>query len=315
MKKYGFGVDVGGTTIKMGYFTTDGTLLDKWEIKTNVKNNGESILLDIANSINEKIEKENIDKSDIQGVGMGVPGPVNKRGEVPFCVNLGWGFVAVEKVLSEMLGGIMVKAANDANVAALGEMWLGGAKGYEDVVMVTLGTGVGGGIIIGGKIVAGFHGAGGEFGHLTMFPDEKEKCACGRAGCLETYSSATGLVRLAKRRLQKTQEDTVLRSADCLTAKLVFDAYKDGDKVAGDIVHEFADILGDGLSRIACVVDPEIFLIGGGVSKAGQPLIDVLRESLQEKAYGVCKEIDFELAKLGNDAGIYGCLYMITQDN
>jgi glucokinase len=257
------------------------------------------------------LAKENISKDDVQGVGVGVPGPVNKKGEVPFCVNLGWGFVPVEEVLSEMLGGILVKAANDANVAALGEMWLGGAKGYEDVVMVTLGTGVGGGIIIGGKIVSGFHGAGGEFGHLTMFPDETEKCACGRAGCLETYSSATGLVRLARRRLEKTQEETVLRSADCLTAKFVFDAYKDGDKVAGDVVREFADILGDGLSRIACVVDPEIFLIGGGLSKAGQPLIDVLSASLKEKAYGVCKEIDFELAKLGNDAGIYGCIHMI----
>lgn len=314
MKQYGFGVDIGGTTIKMGFFKTDGTLLDKWEIKTNTENNGEGIFADIANAIQDKMTKENISKDDVQGVGVGVPGPVNKKGEVPFCVNLGWGFVPVEQVLSEMLGGIPVKAANDANVAALGEMWLGGAKGYEDVVMVTLGTGVGGGIIIGGKIVSGFHGAGGEFGHLTMFPDETEKCACGRAGCLETYSSATGLVRLARRRLEKTQEETVLRSVDCLTAKFVFDAYKDGDKVAGDVVREFADILGDGLSRIACVVDPEIFLIGGGLSKAGQPLIDVLSASLKEKAYGVCKDIDFELAKLGNDAGIYGCLYMIISD-
>ena len=314
MKQYGFGVDIGGTTIKMGFFKTDGTLLDKWEIKTNTDNNGEGIFADIANAIHDKMAKENISKDDVQGVGVGVPGPVNKKGEVPFCVNLGWGFVPVEEVLSEMLDGILVKAANDANVAALGEMWLGGAKGYEDVVMVTLGTGVGGGIIIGGKIVAGFHGAGGEFGHLTMFPDETEKCACGRAGCLETYSSATGLVRLARRRLEKTQEETVLRSVECLTAKFVFDAYKDGDKVAGDVVHEFADILGDGLSRIACVVDPEIFLIGGGLSKAGQSLIDVLSASLKEKAYGVCKEIDFELAKLGNDAGIYGCLYLILQD-
>ena len=311
MKKYGFGVDVGGTTIKMGFFQTDGTLLDKWEIKTNTENNGEQIFSDIVTAIKNKLAQENIGEDEVQGVGIGVPGPVNGKGEVPFCVNLGWGAVAVEKVLSEMLGGIMVKAANDANVAALGEMWQGGAKGYEDVVMVTLGTGVGGGIIIGGKIVSGFHGAGGEFGHLTMFPDETEPCGCGRRGCLETYSSANGLVRLAKRRLQKTQEETVLRSVEELTAKFVFDAYKEGDKVAGDVVHEFADILGDGLSRIACVVDPEIFLIGGGLSKAGQPLIDVLRESLQEKAYGVCKEIDFELAKLGNDAGIYGCLYMI----
>ena len=314
MKKYGFGVDIGGTTIKMGFFETDGTLLDKWEIKTNTENNGEGIFADIAGAILDKMAKENISKDDVQGVGVGVPGPVDKKGEVPFCVNLGWGFVPVEQVLSEMLDGIPVKAANDANVAALGEMWLGGAKGYEDVVMVTLGTGVGGGIIIGGKILSGFHGAGGEFGHLTMFPDEKEKCACGRCGCLETYSSATGLVRLARRRLEKTQEETVLRSAECLTAKFVFDSYKDGDKVAGDVVHEFADILGDGLSRIACVVDPEIFLIGGGLSKAGQALIDVLSASLKEKAYGVCKDIDFELAKLGNDAGIYGCLYMIISN-
>lgn len=314
MKKYAFGVDIGGTTCKIGFFETSGKLIDKWEIKTNTQNNGAGILDDVAAALKEKIAEQKLSlEDDIQGVGIGVPGPVNNKGEVPFCVNLGWGRVAVEEVLSEKLDGINVKAGNDANVAALGEMWQGGAKGYEDIVMLTLGTGVGGAIIIGGKVIAGHHGAGGEVGHMTMNTEEENACACGRKGCLEQYGSANGLARLAKKALGKAHEETVLDTVAEITAKDVFDAYKAGDKVAEAIVKEFADILGDGLNRISCVVDPEIYVIGGGLSKAGEPLLDVVQQSFVEKAYGECKKTRFALATLGNDAGIYGCIQMLLE--
>ena len=313
MKKYGFGVDVGGTTCKLGLFETTGVLLEKWEIPTDTSDRGKNILDDVVTALKGKMAEKNIGTEDIQGIGIGVPGPVNSQGVVAYCDNLGWGRIDVVRELSEKMDGIPVKAGNDANAAALGEMWQGGGKGYQDVVMVTLGTGVGGGIIIGGKVVAGAHGAGGEIGHITMNPHETDSCGCGRKGCLEQYSSATGLVRLAKKALAKEHETTVLDSVTEVTAKAVFDAYKDGDKVAAEIVVKFAAVLGRGLSIIACVADPEIFVIGGGVSKAGQPLIDAIQKVFEKEAYGACKGTKFALATLGNDAGIYGCAQMILE--
>ena len=182
-------------------------------------------------------------------------------------MNLGWSQVAVAEQLSAKMDGILVKAGNDANVAALGEMWQGGAKGYQDVVMVTLGTGVGGGIIVGGQVVAGANGASGEIGHMTMNRHEKESCNCGRKGCLEQYASATGLVRLAKEALAQEHEPSALDAVAEVTAKDVFDTYKEGDALAARIVERFAAVLGRGLSKISCVVDPEIYVLGGGVSK------------------------------------------------
>ena len=196
MKKYAFGVDVGGTTCKIGFFETDGKLIDKWEIKTNKENGGASILSDVAQAIGGKLTEKGISRNDVQGIGVGVPGPVKNDGVVHRCVNVGWGVVNVEKELGD-LTGLKVKAGNDANVAALGEMWQGAAKGCRDVIMVTLGTGVGGGIIVDGKVVAGFDGAGGEIGHITVNAHEKEQCNCGQCGCLEQYASATGVVRVA----------------------------------------------------------------------------------------------------------------------
>ena len=310
MKKYGFGVDVGGTTIKMGFFETDGKLLDKWEIKTNTANGGAEILSDIAKGIDNKLAQEGISKSDVQGVGVGVPGPVRGDGVVNRCVNLGWGTVNVAEELGT-LTGLTVKVGNDANVAALGELWQGGAKGCKDAVMVTLGTGVGGGVIIDGKIVAGFHGAGGEIGHITVNPDEIEACNCGQYGCLEQYASATGIVRMAKRKLAKTDDATVLRNYDPLTAKDIFDEAKNGDEVAKELVDELGEILGSTLSNLACVVNPEAIVIGGGVSKAGKILIDTVQDHFKETAFYELKDTRFELATLGNDAGMYGCMAML----
>ncbi len=310
MKKYGFGIDVGGTTVKVGFFETSGALLDKWEIKTNTANGGEAILPDIAKTIEEKLSKEGISKDEVQGIGIGVPGPVLNASVVTRCVNLGWGEIDVAGTLSKITG-LPVKVGNDANVAALGEMWQGGAKGSSNVVMVTLGTGVGGGIIVDGRIVAGANGAGGEIGHLNVCEDEHEACNCGQHGCLEQYASATGVVRMAKRKLAKISEETSLHKYDDLTAKDVFDEAKAGDKVALEIVDEVCEILGKALGKIACVVNPEVFVIGGGVSKAGQILIDTVKKYYVPNTFTSCKDARFELASLGNDAGMYGCMCLM----
>ncbi len=310
MKKYGFGIDVGGTTVKVGFFETSGALLDKWEIKTNTANGGEAILPDIAKTIEEKLSKEGISKDEVQGIGIGVPGPVLNASVVTRCVNLGWGEIDVAGTLSKITG-LPVKVGNDANVAALGEMWQGGAKGSSNVVMVTLGTGVGGGIIVDGRIVAGANGAGGEIGHMNVCEDEEEACNCGQHGCLEQYASATGVVRMAKRKLAKISEETSLHKYDDLTAKDVFDEAKAGDKVALEIVNEVCEILGKTLGKIACVVNPEVFVIGGGVSKAGQILIDTVKKYYVPNTFTSCKDARFELASLGNDAGMYGCMCLM----
>ncbi len=310
MKKYGFGVDIGGTTCKIGFFETDGALLDKWEIKTNTENGGASILDDVTNSINDKLAKENISRDDVQGIGVGVPGPVTADGTVLQCVNLGWGVLNVAKELGEK-SGFPVKAGNDANVAALGEMWQGGGKGYTDVVMVTLGTGVGGGIIVDGKIVAGAKGAGGEIGHMLMNENETDVCNCGKKGCLEQYTSATGIVRMAKHKLAEDSRDTTLRGMDPLTAKDIFDAAKEGDAFAMELVDELGKVLGTALAAIACVTNPQVFVIGGGVSKAGQIILDVTEKYYKDRTFHVCRDTKFALASLGNDAGMYGCVQMI----
>lgn len=310
MKKYAFGVDIGGTTCKIGFFETAGVLLDKWEIHTNTENGGVNILPDVAKAIDNKLAQEGISKSEVQGVGVGVPGPVTSDGVVNRCVNLGWGVMNVGEELGK-LTGLEVKVGNDANVAALGEMWQGGAKGCKDVIVVTLGTGVGGGIIVDGKIVAGFNGAGGEIGHITVNHDEIEACNCGQYGCLEQYASATGIVRVAKRKLAKTAEETSLRKFEPLTAKDVFDEAKAGDEVALGLVDEICEILGAALSNMACVVNPEIVVIGGGVSKAGSILIDCIQKHFIETSFHACRETKFASALLGNDAGMYGCVQLL----
>ena len=313
MKQYAFGVDVGGTTCKIGFFETNGTILDKWEIKTNTENNGDSILSDIAQAVDNKLAQEGISKSDVQGIGIGMPGPVNGEGTVFRCVNLGWGVLNVAEALGE-LTGLNVKVGNDANVAALGEAWKGGAAGSTDVVMVTLGTGVGGGIIVNGQMVTGHNGAGGEIGHITVSKSEIEPCNCGQYGCLEQYASATGIVRVARRKLAKSQEETVLRTNENLTAKDIFDAAKAGDDIAIQLVDEVCGILGGALSNISAVVNPEVIVIGGGVSKAGSILIENVQKHFIETSFHACRDTKFALAKLGNDAGMYGCVKMLLED-
>ncbi len=310
MRNYGFGIDIGGTTIKMGLFKVDGTLLEKWEVDTRKEENGKYILEDISKEIKGKMKEKEIHRNDVVGVGIGVPGPVSNDGTVLKCVNLGWGIFNVEETLSEMID-LPVKAGNDANVAALGEMWQGGGKGYKNVVMVTLGTGVGGGIIIDGNMISGTNGAGGEIGHIKVVKNETETCGCGKTGCLEQYASATGIVKEAQKLLKSKERPSVLRDSEEITAKLIFDAAKEGDELASKLVEELGEKLGGALATVSCICDPEVFVIGGGVSKAGMILINVIRKHFVEKAFHACEGTRFELAKLGNDAGIYGGVKLV----
>lgn len=307
--KYCFGVDIGGTTVKMGLFTTEGDLLDKWEIKTRTENGGEAILPDIARSLQEKMEEKKIKELQMSGIGVGVPAPVGSDGVVKNTANLGWGYKEVKKELEELTGQ-RVKVGNDANVAALGEMWLGAGKGQKNMVMVTLGTGVGGGVIINGKPVVGAHGAGGEIGHICVNEKETISCGCGKKGCLEQYASATGIVRLAKERLAKDEDPSLLREGE-VSAKAVFDALKEGDAVAEEIVEEFGQYLGHAMANVAVIVDPSVIVIGGGVSKAGEILLKYVEKSFKEREFFANTGTKFVLATLGNDAGICGAAKLI----
>ncbi len=308
MAKYCFGIDIGGTTVKCGLFGTDGTLMEKWEIPTRTEDGGSKVLPDIAATILAKMEEKGISKEDVAGAGVGAPGPVREN-KMPYAVNLHWGETDIGQILGK-LTGLPIRAGNDANVAALGEMWKGGAEGRRGAIVVTLGTGVGGGIIVDGKLVEGAHGAGGEIGHAHVADDIHDPCGCGNCGCLEQVASATGIVRLAREELASGCSDTKL-SADDLSSKNVFDAYKEGDAAADRIVNRFAKYLGTTLATYACVVDPEVIVIGGGVSKAGQVLVDIVGKYFRDNAFPADKETPIVLAELGNDAGIYGAARLV----
>lgn len=312
MKPYAVGVDVGGTTVKIGIFRTSGDLLLKWEIVTDKKDGGRNILPDIADSIKSMLSNKGIGLDEIQGVGIGIPGAILNRSIVNRAVNLGWDVVPVKDQLEQLFDGkINVLVGNDANVAALGEMWQGGGKGFKDIVMVTLGTGVGGGIIINEQILDGTFGAAGEIGHMPVNPQETRVCGCGKKGHLEQYASATGIANTAKAVVSSTKEETELKGLDSITAKDVFDAAKRGDKVALEIVDYTAEILGRGLAMVAAVVDPQAFVIGGGVSKAGPILTDSIQKYYRKYAFHASEDTKFVLATLGNDAGIFGAVRMV----
>ena len=298
--KYCFGVDIGGTTVKLGLFTTEGEIVDKWEIKTRTENQGEAVLPDIAAALNEKLEEKQIPKDEVEGIGVGVPAPVDSEGVVQNTANLGWGYKEVKREMEE-LSGMKAEIGNDANVAA---------KGLKNIIMVTLGTGVGGGIIIDGKPLVGAHGAGGEIGHLCVNYEETDHCGCGNTGCLEQYASATGITRLANIRLAKDDKASVLRGQE-VSAKTVFDAVKADDEVAKEIAEEFGKYLGHAMANLAAVADPSAIVIGGGVSKAGEVLLQYVEKNFKEKAFFANKDTEFVLATLGNDAGICGAAKLI----
>lgn len=309
MGQYVFGVDIGGTTVKLGLFDTEGNLLDKWEIPTRTEESGSYILPDIAKDIQRKIEEKQISKEMVVGVGVGAPGPIDNQGVVHRAVNLGWGVFSIKDTLEEILK-VPVMAGNDANVAALGEMWKGGGQGSSDLIVVTLGTGVGGGIIVDGKILTGATGAGGEIGHIHVEDNESETCGCGNMGCLEQYASATGVTRLANRKLKESEKESSLRGGE-VSAKTVFDAVKAGDALATEVAEEFGKYLGNCLAAIAGVVNPEAIVLGGGVSKAGEILISFIKPYYEKNVFHGSRNVKFSLATLGNDAGIYGAAKLV----
>lgn len=313
MSKVIFGVDLGGTTVKLGLFDAEGNMLDKWEIVTRKEDSGSHILPDIADSIKAKIEEKNLNAEDIVGVGMGVPGPVKEDGTVIKCANLGWGVFNVQDELAKLVN-LPVRVGNDANVAALGEFWQGGGKGYRNMVMVTLGTGVGGGIIVDGHLIYGTNGSAGEIGHMKVEENETRVCGCGKKGCLEQYSSATGVVYMAHQILDNTDEPSTIRDIPNYEAKDIFECAKHDDPVALRCLNSLGKHLGIALANVACVVDPEIIVIGGGVSKSGQIIADAVHKYYTPNAFHACRDCVFTLAKLANDAGIYGGAKLVLGD-
>ena len=303
--KYGFGIDLGGTTVKIAYFDESGNMLDKWEIPTVTENDGKQILPDIAASILGYLDKHAISHASILGLGIGVPGPVNSKGVVNKCINLGWGVFNIADELTS-LTGFPVKAGNDANVAAMGEFWKGGGQGCENMVFTTLGTGVGGGIVVEGRLLHGAHGSGAEIGHLVLNRDETVRCNCGKYGCVEQYCSATGVVRLAKLRLSRDNAPSTLREITNMVCKDVFDAGKAGDAVALEVLEQVYAYLGEYLANVCNVVNPEIVVLGGGVSKAGKMLLDGMAPWFHKYVFHAAGNVEFALASLGNDAGAYG---------
>lgn len=294
MREVCFGIDVGGTTVKLGLVSREGNLLDKREFPTF--RDVAATFDDIASHMRQVMDS--FPDCICVGAGVGVPGPVVNQSLVTLCVNLGWENLNVAQELSSR-AGVPVKAANDANLAALGEAWQGTGKGCRNLVLFTVGTGVGGGVICDGRIVAGATGAGGEVGHMTVPYHPDWECCCGRKGCLEVTSSATGIIRAAK-------QFSPFKEMDKVTAKDVYDAAAAGDENAQAVVKEAGSALGYAAAVVSCVVNPEIILLGGGVSAAGSALLGPVEAAFKANALSACAGVRFALAQLGNNAGIYG---------
>ncbi len=310
---YGFGIDLGGTAIKLGLFQEDGKLLQRWEVPTQTEKEGKAILPQVAQMVAQGAEKWKIAKKDIWGIGIGVPGPVDDEGFVNGCVNLNWKPFSLKQVLEEMTG-LPVKVANDANAAAYGEYCAGGGKGSQAMLMVTLGTGIGGGFVAGGKVLNGAHGVAGELGHITVNRQETEPCTCGKWGCAEQYASGRGMVRLAQRRLESTDRESMLRQLPSFAAEDIFACAKAGDGVAREVLEEVFQILGMVIADSCCLLDPDTVVLGGGVSKAGGPLLRGVKANFDRYMFAPGKDIRFALATLGNDAGICGAFYLLRAE-
>lgn len=315
MQKYIVGVDIGGTTIKLAVFPVGERAIETWEIKTTSREEITKIWNDIADAIRAKFAELGFDMTQLAAVGMDLPGPICDNGYLPWCVNLGMGACYPAEELSKVLDGVPVAACNDANAAALGEVYYGAAKGADNAALFTLGTGVGGGIIVGGKIVAGNRGVGGEVGHFVVNPEETEYCNCGNRGCLEQYTSATGMVRMAKKLIAKAQLKSQLydTAENDLDAKKICDAAKEGDELGLEVIDIYSKYLAIAASHIALTIDPDVIIIGGGVSKAGAILIDKVEEYFIEYTHIAEKKAKFVLAELGNDAGTYGSAALASQ--
>ncbi|WP_071392962.1 ROK family glucokinase [Bacillus tuaregi] len=312
-EKWLVGVDLGGTTIKMAFISQAGEILHSWEIPTDRREKGKDIPLSIARSIDQKLDELKKSKIQIAGIGIGAPGPVNEDGSLEVAINLGWRNFPLQEIL-ERETSLPVTVENDANVAALGEMWKGAGHGAKNMLCVTLGTGVGGGIIVNGEIVHGANGAGGEIGHVTSVPVGGAPCNCGKNGCLETIASATGIVRLAREELSSSVEESQLRAHEEISAKLVLDAAKEGDSLANRVIEQVAFHLGLALANLANGLNPEKIVIGGGVSKAGDTLLQPVRAIFTPFAFPrVAQAAEIVPATLGNQAGVIGAAWLAKQ--
>lgn len=313
------GVDIGGTTIKYAFIDSNGQIIEKWEATTNTQDGGKYITADIAKEIFEKVKELKVDKAKLKGIGVGAPGFINlETGFIYEAVNIGWKDFHLKQEL-ENVTGLPVVVDNDANLAALGEMWLGAGNGAKDLLCVTLGTGVGGGIISNGQIVHGYKGMAGEIGHYTSIAKGGFQCNCGKKGCLETITSATGIARLATEAIQQSGGEgseltSILNQSGRLTAKNVFDAAKNNDSLALSTIEEVSSYLGLALANMCAIINPEKIVIGGGVSKAGDFLIDAIKNQFKTFAIPLIgKETEISLATLGNDAGVIGAVWLIKQ--
>lgn len=312
--EYCFGVDIGGTTIKMGLFSRKDALLEKWEIPTRKGSNPAELLKDVAVAIEKCFMKKRIKKEQIEGVGMTAPGPVTEDGCLRGAVNIGWGDVFLAVEAEKILGISPVLIGNDARVAALGEYTFGAGKDASSLLMITLGTGVGGGVILNGQILAGKTGTAGEIGHTTINPFETEACNCGKKGCLEQYASATGMVRVARKFLKELDKPSMLRQLDKITAKDIWDKAKMGDEIALETAQYVSRLLGMAIANACYIADPEMVVIGGGVSQAGEFLLNMVQQAYCENVFSHCRDKKFALAKLRNDAGIYGAAALVFQE-
>lgn len=312
--KYCFGIDIGGTTVKIGLVSEKGEILTRWEIPTRKDSEPTGLLEDVKASLEGCMAERKIEKKDILGIGMDAPGPVTEDGVLQNAVNIGWGAVPLGKEAERIIGVSPVRIGNDARVAALGEAVYGAGRGAKSMLMVTLGTGVGGGVVLDGKILMGSSGVAGEIGHMTIDPYEEEPCSCGKKGCLEQYASATGMVRVARKFLEEKTDSSILRQWENLTAKDLWDGAKDGDALANEIVDFVCDRLGAAIANAIYLVDTEKIVIGGGVCAAGRFLLDKVEKAYQEKVFSHSRKKKFALAELGNDAGIQGAAALILKE-
>jgi glucokinase len=314
-KRWYVGIDLGGTTTKMAFVNLSGEVEDKWEIPTDTNNAGLNITTDIAASLKEKLDTIGRTVESLLGIGMGAPGFIEmETGFIYNAVNIGWvNFPLKEKLEAET--NLPVIVDNDANIAALGEMWKGAGDGANDLLAVTLGTGVGGGIVANGNIVHGTSGMAGEIGHLTSVPEGGYLCNCGKTGCLETIASATGIARIATEGLEPRKESslyTIHNQTGSLTAKDVFDAAKQGDAWAVDVIDQICFHLGLAIANLANAINPSKIVIGGGVSQAGETLLTPLKQYFERFALPrVYESTDFAIAELGNDAGVIGGAWLV----
>lgn len=319
MSKKLLGIDLGGTTIKFGILTLEGEVQEKWAIETNTLENGRHIVSDIVESLKHRLSLCGLTKDDFLGIGMGSPGAVDRTSKtVTGAFNLNWADTQEVGSVIEKEVGIPFFIDNDANVAALGERWVGAGANNPDVVFVTLGTGVGGGVIADGNLIHGVAGAGGEIGHMIVDPENGFMCTCGNKGCLETVASATGVVRVARQLAEQYEGSSAIKAAidngDTVTSKDIFIAAEDGDKFANSVVERVSRYLGLAAANISNILNPDSVVIGGGVSAAGEFLRSRVEKYFVTFAFPqVKKSTKIKIAELGNDAGIIGAASLANQ--